>query len=226
MPFLHPSTKSLNTGVTGAAPSTPPAASYNVYISTDGITYHKQNATPIPVGSSFAFEAYNATGATPPTTNTARILPPTSMSVDTTSFVGTFPAGTHFVTATYVTSSGETTPLTPPVTAVSDGAHGLVTDVIAGATTFVQLELAVPRLEDWHVTRYAIQVSSNISEPACEIYVDSVSLNNLLDTTSLGSRNSANGDLYFRPGQVLIARWNFIDLAATATFSVFGEKTS
>lgn len=220
------STKSLNAGVTGVAPSSPPAASYNVYISTDATNYHRQNALPILVGTPHTFNAYNAAGAAPPTSNTAMIRPPASTSVDTTSTAGTFPAGTFYVTSTYVTAIGETTITTPPVAVITDGAHALITTVAAPVTAFITLELAVPRLEDWHVTRYAIQVSSNTSEPFCDIYVDSVALNNILDTTNLGSRNSANADLYFRPGQILIAQWSLLDLSAIATFSVFGEKTS
>lgn len=227
MPFLHPSTKPLNAGVTGTAPVLLTGVTWNAYVSTDGITFHKQNATPMPIAGFVNFNTYNAGGAAPPPTDTARISPPVQpLGFGFVGPAGTFPAGTYYVSATYVTALGETTLGAVVGSVVMDGAHALAVTVGTPDTSFVDVELHVPRLEDWHITRYAIQTSSAVSQPYCDIYIDSVSLVNILDTTTLGARNSANSDLYLRPGQVIIARWSFIDANATATLSVFGEKTS
>lgn len=126
----------------------------------------------------------------------------------------------------YVSPMGVSGPSPSATITIAAGQDIQVGPIAAPATNFVQVTLSVPRLEDWHVTRYAVLMSSQVSMPSVYLYIDSVTPINLLDTSALGAQNSANADLYLRPGQILICQWTAADIGATAVLSVFGEKTS
>jgi hypothetical protein len=81
-------------------------------------------------------------------------------------------------------------------------------------------------LEQWHVTRMAVVVSTAVLEPTAKVYVGSVSEANLLSGTYSGALDSSNEDQTLQAGQPLVCVWAGGDANATATFSVFGEVTS
>lgn len=224
-----PNTTTLNDGVTGSAPATSTATGFNLFVSqvnSPGVLYLQAHST-FP-----AFVSISAIGTgagTAPTVSTApNALPPSSAPpVNNVTGAGTLTAGTYYAAYSYTTSTGQT--LISPIAAVVVPANGRsiefgpFTDPMQ---TYLALYLNVPRLEQWHVTRYAIHVSSATSTPVCNVYVDSTAVTSLLDTTTLGAQNSANADVVFRPGQILIAEWIGLDPNATATFSVYGDKVS
>jgi len=245
-PAGKPTTKPLNVGLTGGpgpntivgSVSVGAVTGANFYYSAIGLpgTYVKINPAPQAFNSQFRVLAVppSPTYGPGPTSNTAGISPPSStFASEVVSIGGTVPPGTYFVATTYVSALGETN-LVPATVTVDSSNNSFVFNAVVpnntaanyGFTTYATVEIDVPRLESWHVTRYAILASSNTSEPTCDMFVDTISLFNLLDATTLGSRNSANADLYLRPGQRLFARWTFLDVGANVTLSVFGEKTS
>lgn len=225
-------TKSLNTGVTGTITAAT-ILGVNFYATLAGQLYpfYLLNSTPITTTGFFAFANVFNTSPTAPPTNTAGIQSP---SVAPVVQVGPSssgpPAGTYMIGYTFVTHLGETA-LSPLSSLTLDGAHDLeVQNGTAGGTKansgFVTVELVVPNLEDWHVTRYAIYCPSVNSVPTCNLYIDTQAITSLLDTTTLGAQNSANADIYLRPGQRMIAQWLQADTGTQATLSVYGEKTS
>jgi hypothetical protein len=92
----------------------------------------------------------------------------------------------------------------------------------AGAGT---VTLAPTGLENWHVTRVAVTVTTNVLEPVARVYIGSVAPGNLLAGTYTGSLDSSDEDQYVSPGQPLLCVWTGGDAGATATLSVFGEVT-
>jgi hypothetical protein len=96
---------------------------------------------------------------------------------------------------------------------------------LSGAGTGV-VDLLVPKLQSWHVTRIAVLASSNTSEPTAKVYVDAESPANFLAGTYTGSNDSSDEDLWLMPGQHLICRWTGGDAAASCTLSVFGQVSS
>lgn len=89
-----------------------------------------------------------------------------------------------------------------------------------------QVALAPTGLEQWHVTRTAVVVSTAVLEPTAKTYVGSVSEQNLLSGTYSGALDSSDEDQWLQNGQPLICVWAGGDVGATATFSVFGDKVS
>lgn len=227
--FLQPRTTPLNAAVSGiAAPSFD--ISYRLYITApNGAVLTLQSG-----GQTFAViaprlvPAATSTGPPPPVTDLTGISPPPAPTISGVGSGGSLAAGTYGVAVTYVAlfaGGGESLP--SPTVFVTVPAGGLFTMAVAAPTAGpAKVELSVPRLEDWHVTRYAILVTGSITVPSCRVYIDSVAPNNLLDATDLGAQNSANADLYLRPGQVMIAQWFYTDFGAQVTLSVFGEKTA
>jgi hypothetical protein len=81
-------------------------------------------------------------------------------------------------------------------------------------------------LQQWHVTRMAVSVTTAVLEPTAKVYVGSVSEQNLLSGTYSGALDSSDEDQWLQAGQPLICVWAGGDAGATATFSVFGDVTS
>jgi hypothetical protein len=167
-----------------------------------------------------------------PATNTAGIPSPTVAIFAQTIPAGgpPLPAGTYQLAYTFLTNLGQTTH-SPPTAITVDGTEWIQvnngdTTPFTAATAGATVELIVPNLEDWHVTRYAVFVSTSVHVPSINLYIDTQSITSLLDTSALGAQNSANADLYLRPGQRMIAVWVGADPFAQCTLSVYGEKTS
>jgi hypothetical protein len=99
---------------------------------------------------------------------------------------------------------------------------GTVTLDAAGAGT---VDLQVPTLQTWRVTKLAVRVSSNTLEPTAIVYVDSAAPGNILGSTYTGSGDSSNEDQVLMPGQRLLCAWTGGDVGAQATLSVFGTQT-
>lgn len=100
------------------------------------------------------------------------------------------------------------------------------TGTLAATGGFATVEVPVPRLESWYVTRVAVLASSNVLEPVAKIYVDTVTDLNFLAGTYTGSNDSSDEMLHLRPGQKLIATWSGADAGAAVTLSIFGQKTA
>lgn len=203
----------------------------NVYITAvnSSAPLYLQPGGPVGYGNT-TYTTVTTGTAQPPTTNLATVQPPNA-APGVTAVAGAGPtAGTYDVAYTIVTSKGETT-ISPATTITVNGAQSIqfFSGIHAGGTAPTGqaiVTVMVPRLEDWHVTRYAVFTTTSVSEPTVELYVDTISLVSLLDSSDLGGRNSGNADIYLRPGQSLIAVWTGADLSSTATLCVFGEKTS
>lgn len=88
------------------------------------------------------------------------------------------------------------------------------------------VDLLVPTLQTWDITRIGVLVSSNTKEPVAKVYVDSESPGNFLAGTYTGSNDSSDESQRLMPGQHLLCRWTGGDSGATATLSVFGSVTS
>lgn len=99
--------------------------------------------------------------------------------------------------------------------------HGSVVLSAAGSGT---VTLTPNRLETWVVTRMAVSVTSNTSEPVAQVYLYAAAPGNLLDGTYTGSLDSSDTNQQVMPGVPLICVWTGGDAGATATFSVFGQK--
>ena len=237
-PIYQRSSKPLNTAAYTSVPATTQVIGYNAYLTTPGGTVlYQQNVTPIPLANAEIFSGpVLTTLGQAPTNGLAGVAPPEVAPPLTTGGSGSaLAAGTYMVAIAWVTPRG-TSQISPLATAtITTGqfieiqpAPGAYPAYVFGSllTGFATATLIVPHLEDWHVTRYAIYVSSSKFIPSATVYVDSVGNINILDTTALGAQNSANGDLYLRPGQNLICVWTGADSGAQCTLSVFGEKTS
>lgn len=98
--------------------------------------------------------------------------------------------------------------------------------VVLGASGSGLVDLAVPTLQTWRITKVAVYVSSAVSEPQALVYVDTEAPGSLLAGTYSGSNDSSNENQLLMPGQRLLCRWTGGDSAATATLSIFGEVTS
>lgn len=88
------------------------------------------------------------------------------------------------------------------------------------------VDILVPTLQTWNVSRIAVQTTTNASEPTARVYVDSEGPGNFLAGTYTGSNDSSDESLTLMPGQHLLCRWTGGDVGAKATLSVFGLVTS
>lgn len=88
------------------------------------------------------------------------------------------------------------------------------------------VDILVPTLQTWTVTRLGVLTSSNTSEPTAKVYVDSEGPGNFLAGTYTGSNDSSDENQILMPGQHLLCRWTGGDSGAVATLSVFGMVTS
>lgn len=231
-PVPGPQTHPLNVG----AQTTVPAATiigFKVYTTlANGSTFYPVFGSEVLTFSGF-YEIIQASSAfgNAPTSNTAGIASPTTAPTATPDLGGTMPVGTYQVAYTFVTPLGETG-LSPATTVTLTSGHQQIsafspyTFPFQATTGYTTVQIEVPRLENWHVTRYAVLAGSPVSTPSAFIYIDSVTPVNLLDSTALGGQNSGNADLYLRPGQIIFCRWTAADAGALVTLSIFGEKTT
>jgi hypothetical protein len=88
------------------------------------------------------------------------------------------------------------------------------------------VDILVPTLQTWDITRIGVLVSSNTREPTAKVYVDSEGPGNFLAGTYTGSNDSSDENQRLMPGQHLLCRWTGGDAGAQATMSVFGTVTS
>lgn len=88
------------------------------------------------------------------------------------------------------------------------------------------VDIQVPTLQTWNVTRLGVLTTSNTSEPTAKVYVDSEGPGNFLSGTYTGSNDSSDEQQMLMPGQHLLCRWTGGDPTAQATLSVFGQVTS
>lgn len=102
-------------------------------------------------------------------------------------------------------------------------ASGRVTFGASGSGT---VDISVPGLETWRVTKIALSTTTNVLEPIAFVYVDTAAPGNLLGGTYTGSNDSSNEDQTLMPGQHLVCTWSGGDVGAVATLSVFGTRTS
>lgn len=231
-PAGGPTTKPLNEGVSGVVNAATIIAIkvYSTAVNSMG-PYYLLGTLTSSAGGIFPDPGLPPGIGTQPGTNTAGIQAPTvAPSIGAVASTPAWPAGTYQIAYSLVTAIGEST-LSPSSAYVASGTTELQfnngTAIPSSANTgYLTLTLQVPRLEDWVVSRYAILVSSNNVEPACTIYIDSVSAVGLLDSTNQGSRNSANSDIWLTGGHEFIVQFTSADPGAHATFSVYGTKTS
>jgi hypothetical protein len=242
-----PTTKSLNTGISQQGPTGNVANGINFGAAT-GVNYYysataggilmKLNPSPIPILTTTT-TPWIITSVPPvtfgpvPTFDASGVTPPTTAAGSQAG--GTVPSGTYYVATTFVSPLGESLPSPTVAVTVTGPQEIVITAVPNDPRVIITLELTVPRLEDWHVTRYAVLLSNAAffsgatfvgTQPAVFVYVDSLSLINLLDSSPIGAQNSANADIMFRPGQLLICQWLYATPGTVGTFSVFGSKIS
>jgi len=98
--------------------------------------------------------------------------------------------------------------------------------VTLDATGSGLVDIQVPTLQTWNVTRLGVLVSSNTNEPTAKVYIDSEGPGNFLAGTYTGSNDSSDENQTLMPGQHLLCRWTGGDHGAVATLSVFGMVTS
>lgn len=94
----------------------------------------------------------------------------------------------------------------------------------ASGTGLVDLE--VPTLQTWRITKIAVSTTTNVLEPIAYTYIGAESPANLLGGTYTGSNDSSDEDQTVMPGQHILCRWTGGDVGAKATLSLFGEVTS
>lgn len=97
-----------------------------------------------------------------------------------------------------------------------------VAGVVRGAVT-----LAPPGVERWHLTRAAVvtnQASTVTTMPIASLYLDSISDQNLIDSTYTGARDATDLDITLEKGQRIICEWVAGVAASVATLSLFGER--
>lgn len=88
------------------------------------------------------------------------------------------------------------------------------------------VDIQVPTLQTWSVSRLGVLTSSNVSEPTAKVYVDSEGPGNFLSGTYTGSNDSSDEVQTLMPGQRILCRWTGGDPGAQATLSIFGMVTS
>lgn len=220
----------LNVGQqVSAAALTGTAIGYHYYLTAaNGTTFNLQGTgAPNSFSTGVAINHVTLSGITPPGADTSGFGNPLTAPTLTASGSGsTLLAGTYQLVYTYVSALGESA--ASPATSITITAGQLINlgAIAQPPTTVATLEILVPRLEEWHVTRYAVLTSTATSRPAVELYIDTLAPVNLLDSSAIGDRNSGNADLTMRPGQRFICRWLAVDTGAMCTLSVYGSKAS
>lgn len=97
-----------------------------------------------------------------------------------------------------------------------------VAGVVRGSVT-----LQPPGTERWHVTRAAVvtnQASTVTTMPIASLYMDSISDQNLLDSTYTGARDATDLDIILEKGQRIVCEWVGGVAASVATLSLFGTR--
>jgi hypothetical protein len=80
----------------------------------------------------------------------------------------------------------------------------------------------------WQVGTIAVQVTTNVNEAQCNVYVGIQPIaGSLIGATSTGSTGDSDdlGGQNVWPGQSIIAVWEGGDAGSVATISVFGQQT-
>lgn len=97
-----------------------------------------------------------------------------------------------------------------------------VAGVVRGTVT-----LAPPGTERWHLTRAAVvtnQATTVTTMPVASLYLDSISDQNLIDSTYTGARDATDLDLMLEKGQRILCEWVAGVAASVATLSLFGTR--
>lgn len=88
------------------------------------------------------------------------------------------------------------------------------------------VDMEVPTLQTWRVTKWAVSTTTNVKEPTAAVYIGAESPANLIDSTYTGSGDASDENQVVMPGQHILCRWTGGDVGAVATLSIFGEVTS